>query len=55
MGCVGSSIPVAFFKLKQQPQLYRMYAIQIQFNQDKEKINKYFQKQEEKREEEKRQ
>lgn len=34
MGCVWSSIPVAFFKVMQQPKLYRMYAIQRQFNQD---------------------
>lgn len=34
MGCVWSSIPVAFFKVRQQPKLYRMYAIQRQFNQD---------------------
>lgn len=34
MGCVGSSFPVAFFKVRQQPQLYRMYAIHRQFNQD---------------------
>lgn len=32
MGCVGSSFPVAIFKFRQQPQLYRMYAIQRQFN-----------------------
>ena len=34
MGCVGSSISVAFFKFRQQPKLYRMYAIQRQFNYD---------------------
>lgn len=39
MGCVGSSIPVAFFKFKQQPKLYGMYAIQRQLNQDH--INSY--------------
>lgn len=39
MGCVWSSIPVAFFKVRQQPQLYRMYAIQRQFNQDH--VNSY--------------
>ena len=39
MGCVWSSIPVAIFKVMQQPQLYRMYAIQRQLNQDH--INSY--------------
>lgn len=39
MGCVWSSIPVAFFKFKQQPKLYGMYAIQRQLNQDH--INSY--------------
>ena len=34
MGCVWSSIPVAFFKVRQQPQLYIMYAIHRQFNHD---------------------
>ena len=34
MGCVWSLFPVAFFKVRQQPQLYRMHAIQIQFNHD---------------------
>lgn len=49
MGCVVSSIPVAFFKFKQQPQLYRMYAIQRQFNQDQAKINKCFSSKEKKK------
>lgn len=31
MGCVGSSVPVAFFKVKQQPQLYGMHALHRQF------------------------
>jgi hypothetical protein len=47
MGCVGSSIPVAIFKVMQQPQLYRMYAIQRQFNQDKAKSYKGFKHQRE--------
>jgi hypothetical protein len=34
MGCVWSPIPVAFFKVMQQPQLYRMYAIHEQFIYD---------------------
>lgn len=34
MGCVGSSIPVAFFKFRQKPQLYRMYAMHEQFIHD---------------------
>lgn len=34
MGCVWSLFPVAFFKVRQQPQLYRMYAIREQFNLD---------------------
>jgi hypothetical protein len=47
MGCVGSSIPVAFFKFKQQPKLYGMYAIQRQFNQDQAKSYKDFKQQRE--------
>lgn len=43
MGCVWSSIPVAIFKARQQPKLYRMYAIQRQFNQDQAKSYKHFQ------------
>ena len=39
MGCVWSLFPVAIFKVRQQPQLYRMYAIQRQFNQDH--VNSY--------------
>lgn len=39
MGCVGSSFPVAFFKVRQQPQLYRMYAIHRQFIHDH--VNSY--------------
>lgn len=35
MGCVVSLFPVAIFKVKQQPQLYRMYAFHRQlFNHD---------------------
>ena len=34
MGCVWSSIPVAIFKVRQQPKLYRMYAIREQFKHD---------------------
>lgn len=34
MGRVWSSIPVAFFKFKQQPQLYRMYTFHRQFIHD---------------------
>lgn len=34
MGCVESLFPVAFFKVRQQPKLYRMYAIREQFNHD---------------------
>lgn len=35
MGCVVSLFPVAIFKFKQQPQLYRMYAIHRQlYNHD---------------------
>ena len=34
MGCVGSFFLVAFFKVRHQPQLYRMYAIHRQFNYD---------------------
>jgi hypothetical protein len=47
MGCVGSSIPVAFFKVRQQPQLYRMYAIQRQFNHDQANSYKGFKQQRE--------
>ena len=47
MGCVWSSIPVAIFKVMQQPQLYRMYAIQRQFNQDQAKSYKDFKQQRE--------
>lgn len=35
MGCVESFFPVAIFKVRQQPQLYRMYAFHRQlFNHD---------------------
>lgn len=47
MVCVWSSIPVAFFKFKQQPKLYGMYAIQRQFNQDQAKSYKDFKQQRE--------
>lgn len=47
MGCVWSSIPVAIFKVRQQPKLYRMYAIQRQFNQDHAKSYKGFKQQRE--------
>lgn len=47
MGCVWSSIPVAFFKVRQQPQQYAMYAIQRQFNQDQAKSYKGFKQQRE--------
>lgn len=47
MGCVWSSIHVAIFKVMQQPQLYRMYAIQRQFNQDQAKSYKDFKQQRE--------
>ena len=47
MGCVGSSFPVAFFKFRQQPQLYRMYAIHRQFNHDQANSYKGFKQQRE--------
>ncbi len=47
MGCVWSSIPVAIFKVRQQPQQYYLYAFHIQFNHDHSK------QQEEKKQEEK--
>lgn len=34
MGCVGSSIPVAFFKLAATPTHIELYAIREQFNHD---------------------
>lgn len=47
MGCVESFFPVAFFKVKQQPQLYRMYAIHRQLKLDHAKSYKDFKQQRE--------
>jgi hypothetical protein len=43
MGCVGSSIPVAFFKLVATITHIELYAIQRQFNHDHVKSYKDFQ------------
>lgn len=56
MGCVWSSIPVAFFQIMTANAYIFMYAIQRQFNQDHAKSYKRFhQLKEEKSQEEKRQ
>ena len=46
MGFVESLFTVGFFKNYQQPELYRMYAIREQFNQDQANSYKYFKQQE---------
>ena len=49
MGFVELLFPVAFFKFRQQPKLYRMYAIREQFNHDQASSYKYFKQQEKKK------